>query len=464
MKTRRDFLKNSISSIAAISPLMAFLSSLENLEAADVNGEYKAIVCILLEGGCDSFNMIVPRLGSDYENYKAVRGDIALSQSSLLSFTHSNQNGLNALSYGMRSNMTEMQGLFNSGKLAIIANIGTLVEPVTQSDVLNGSASIPSQLFSHNTQRAQWMMGNAKDIETSGWAGRASDVFYPTSNPYFNITVTGDNIMQSGGNVESLEFTEASISSDTMKYYGFGPDSGGSDLGTVYQNIYEQQENANNKLLSTFAKQRVEKLNQQIILKDLFNGVESFEGFTSGVHETGIPLGEQLELVAQILSVKDNFPEKRKRQIFFVNHHGWDTHDGDNEHQVDYLSESLGFFNAALEEMGIQNNVTTFTISDFGRSLTSNGAGTDHGWGGHAFVMGGAVKGGDIYGKMPEIKKDSPDAWSDRVIPTTSIETYFATIVKWFGASDSELDNIFPNLKAFKDNPSYKDMGFMKTT
>ena len=458
MNTRRDFLKKSISSIAAVSPLMAFLSSLENLEAADVNGEYKAIVCILLEGGCDSFNMIVP-LGSDYENYKAVRGNIALGEGEISSFSHKNVNGLNTLSYGMRSNMTEMKQLFTENKLAIIANVGTLVEPVIQSDVLSGAARVPSQLFSHNTQRAQWMMGNAKNIETIGWAGRASDLFYPISNPYFNITVGGDNIMQSGGNAESFEFTESSISPNTMEYYGFGPESGSGELGIVYQKIYEQQQkNANHKILSTFAKRRVENLEQQITLEGLFEEKKSFEDFPSGVHETGVPLGEQLKLVAEILSVKDKFPEQRKRQIFFVNHHGWDTHDGDNEHQVDYLSESLGFFNAALEEMGIQNNVTTFTISDFGRSLTSNGAGTDHGWGGHAFVMGGAVKGGDIYGKMPSIKKDSPDAWSDRVIPTTSMETYFATIVKWFGASDSELDKIFPNLKAF----SQKNMGFMK--
>ena len=458
MKTRRDFLKKSIGSIVSISPLMGLLNSLE-LSAAQVDGEYKAIVCILLEGGCDSFNMIVPTETSTYENYKAVRGDIAISKEELLSFSHSNQNGLNALSYGMRASMSEMHNLFNEKKLSIIANIGTLVNPVTQSDVLSG-ATIPSQLFSHNTQRAQWMMGNSKDIETSGWAGRTSDIFYSTPNPYFNITVGSNNIMQSGGNAEAYSFTEASISPDTMEYYGFGPESGGGELGTVYQNIYKQQEGANNKLLSTFAERRIDELDHQIALESLFDGVKSFDAFTSGVHETGVPLGEQLKLVAQILSVKDNFPGQKKRQIFFVNYHGWDTHDSDNEHLVDYLSESLGAFNSALEEMGIENSVTTFTISDFGRSLTSNGAGTDHGWGGHAFVMGGAINGGDIYGKMPAMQKDSPDAWLDRVIPSTSVESYLATIVKWFGATDSELNTIFPNLEAF----SQKDMGFMKTT
>jgi uncharacterized protein (DUF1501 family) len=459
MKTRRDFLKKSIASIASVSPLMGILSSLEKLEAAQVEGEYKAIVCVLLEGGCDSFNMIVPRADDSYDDYKEVRGDIALNQKELLPFSYSNQNGLNALSYGMRSNMTQMNQLFKDQKLSIIANVGTLVNPITKNEVLNG-ASIPSQLFSHNTQRAQWLTGNSKDIEINGWAGRTADLFYPTPNPYFNITVGGNNIMQLGANVESLGFKEAIVSPNTMKYYGFGPKSGGGELGSVYQDIYEQQENKKHKLLSTFTKRRIEELNQQISLKNLFDSVDSFDGFTTGVHETGVSLGKQLELVAQILSVKDNFPGQKKRQIFFVNHHGWDTHASDNEHQVGYLSDSLGAFNAALKKMGIENNVTTFTISDFGRSLTPNGAGTDHGWGGHAFVMGGAVKGGDIYGKMPAIKKDSPDAWEDRLIPTTSIESYLATIVKWFGATENELDTIFPNLKAF----SQRNMNFMKNT
>jgi uncharacterized protein (DUF1501 family) len=457
MKTRRNFLKKSITSIAAASPLMGLLASLEKLEAAQVEGEYKAIVCILLEGGCDSFNMIVPTQDSAYDEYKEVRGNIALNQNQLIPFTHSNLNGLNTLSYGMRDSMSKMHQLFEDKKLSVIANIGTLIKPVSQNDVLNGS-SLPNQLFAHNTQRAQWMMGNAKDIELSGWAGRTSDLFYPTPNPYFNITLSGDNIMQAGGNTESLGFTEASSSPNNMKNYGFGPKSGGGELGSVYQDIYEQQQTSSNKLLSTLAKRRIKELGQQISLRNLFDSVDNFDGFSTGIHETGVSLGKQLELVAQILSVRNSFPGQKKRQIFFVNHHGWDTHAGDNEHQTSYLSDSLGAFNSALEKMGIENNVTTFTISDFGRSLTPNGAGTDHGWGGHAFVMGAAVKGGDIYGKMPAMKKDSPDAWSDRIIPTTSIESYLATIVKWFGATPSELDKIFPNLKAF----SQKDMGFMK--
>ncbi|WP_353662456.1 DUF1501 domain-containing protein [Hydrogenimonas sp. SS33] len=154
--------------------------------------------------------------------------------------------------------------------------------------------------------------------------------------------------------------------------------------------------------------------------------------------------------------MKENFPGHPKRQIFFVNKHGWDTHDSDNEHQAGYLSRSLGAFQKALDEMGLSDQVTTFTVSDFGRSLSPNGAGTDHGWGSHAFVMGGAVKGGRIYGTIPRIEPDSPDAWHDRLVPTIAMESYLATLAAWLGIAESDLDAIFPNLKSFND----RNLGF----
>ncbi|HHL45940.1 MAG TPA: DUF1501 domain-containing protein [Gammaproteobacteria bacterium] len=454
---RRNFLKTTLATAVGASPLLSLLGPAGNLRAAETSGGYKAIVCVLLEGGADVFNMVAPTQQDAYADYRSAREDIAVSRSDLIPFSHTDENGLNTLAYGMRSNMSAMQGLFEQKKLSIVANVGTLVRPVTPNDVINGSP-VPTQLFSHNSQRALWMMGNAKDIEKRGWAARAGDAFYPSPNPYFNITVGGNNIMQSGGIAEALPFSEAEISPNTMTAFGFGPESGGGDLGSVYQQIYQQQQTARNKLLATFATRRMEELDQQVTLQNLFDGVADFSGFSSGVHETGKPLGKQLELVAKILSVRDNFPGQPRRQIFFVNHHGWDTHDSDNEHQAGYLSESLGAFQTALEKMGIADQVTTFTISDFGRSLGTNGAGTDHGWGSHAFVMGGAVRGGDIFGRMPALHRDSPDAWSNRMVPTTSMEQYLATIVKWFGATDDELNSIFPNLPAFAN----RDMGFMK--
>jgi uncharacterized protein (DUF1501 family) len=444
---RRDFLKRTLTGVSGVMTLPGILSS---LEAADTSDPYKALVVILLEGGADVFNMVVPSQDSAYNDYANIRQSLAVDKEELLSITDT---------YGLRGNMERMQQLFHDQKLAIVANVGTLVEPTTKSRIEEGSAILPRQLFAHNTQRDLWMLGSAKEALSNGWAARAGDLFYPAPNPYFNITVAGNNLMQMGGIAEAISFDDAYISPDTMRYYGFGPESGGSTLGNVYQDIYEADQNRSHKLMAAFAKKRVDALHQQEILGgSLFEGVADFEGFSSGVHETGKPLGIQLEIIAKILSVRDNFPGDRKRQIFFVNHHGWDTHDSDNEHQVGYLSDSLGAFYDALDQMGITDEVTTLTISDFGRSLSPNGAGSDHGWGSHAFVVGGAVKGGTIYGTMPQLTADSPDAWSDRMIPTTSMESYLATIMKWFGATDTELDMIFPNRHAFIQT----DMGFMR--
>jgi len=446
---RRDFLKQTLAGVASISPFAAMLSSLSQLEAAEVSGEYRALVVVLLEGGADVFNMIAPRQDDAYNAYKHVRQHLSLSKESLLPLTDD---------YGMRENMESMQKLFNDKKLALIANVGTLVKPTTLQQIKEGSAILPQQLFAHNTQRDLWMLGSAKKALKNGWAARTADAFYQTPNPYVNITVAGNNLMQLGGKAEAMAFDNAYISPDTMRYYGFGPESGGSVLGNVYQDIYEAHKASAHTLMQTFAEKRVDKLEMQEKLGGvLFEGVAEFDGFDTGVHEVGKPLGKQLETVAKILSVRENFPGKPTRQIFFVNHHGWDTHDSDNEHQAGYLSDSLGAFYDALHQMGIEDQVTTLTISDFGRSLSPNGAGTDHGWGSHAFVMGGAVKGGEIYGTMPRLEPDSPDAWIDRMIPTTSMESYLATVVKWMGANESELDTIFPNRHAF----AFKDMGFM---
>jgi uncharacterized protein (DUF1501 family) len=455
---RRKFLKGAFGTTLGYSPFMAMLGSLSTLEAADVDGEYKAIVCILLEGGADVFNMVVPREDTPYQQYQAVRKHLSLPQSSLLAINHDNISGDNPRLYGLRDNMGRMQQLFEDRKLAIVANVGTLAEPVNRSAIENGSAVLPQQLFAHNTQRSLWMIGDASQSRPTGWAARMGDLFYPTPNPYFNVTVAGNNQMQLGGIADAIAFDDAYVSPDTMRYYGFGPESGGSALGNVYEDIYEARANDSHRLMAAMAQKRVEILQQQETLGgSLFEGVQEFDQFDTGVHEVGKPLGKQLEIVAKILSVKNNFPGQRKRQVFFVNHHGWDTHDSDNAHQAGYLSECLGDFQDAMESMGISQNVTTFTISDFGRSLSPNGAGTDHGWGSYAFVMGGAVKGREIYGKMPRLEPDSPDAWIDRMIPTTPMESYLATIVKWFGATESELDVIFPNRHAF----SPLDLGFM---
>ena len=440
---RREFIKST----ALGASLLPFVGLSTLLEAAEVEGEYKAIVVVLLEGGADVFNMIAPN-DEAYNDYVTARGSIALPKESLLDIGDG---------YGMRENMTAMQRLYLDKKMAIVANVGTLVEPVTATEVEAGSKVIPFELFAHNIQRAQWMFGDATGTLRSGWAARVADKFYTQPNPYFNINVADvNNNLQYGAKAEALHFDDAYISPNTMESYGFGPMSGGGELGSVYYELYKEEQKSTHNLMKAFAQKRMAEMDMPEKLEGIFDGVQEFGNFSTGVHEVGKSLGAQLELVAKILSVKDAFPGEKKRQIFFVNHHGWDTHDSDNEHQVGYLSDSLGAFQDAMASMGMENQVTTITISDFGRSLTSNNAGTDHGWGSHAFVMGGSVKGGQIYGTMPTLSKNSLDFWSDRLVPAIAMESYLATVVKWFGATESELDTIFPNRHAF----AQLNMGF----
>ncbi len=452
MINRREFVKLAVASAVGASPLVSMLRHPLVAGAADQGGGYKAIVCVLLEGGADSFNMVAPRSGASSSAYSAVRGAMALPVGSLLPLAPANYN--DGVQYGLHPTMTRMKGLFDENKLAVIANVGTLVQPVTRTEVENG-APVPQQLFAHNTQRDLWMTANAAQSERAGWAARVADLF-DRNDELFNITVGGKNLMQSGGTQQPFEFSGDDIYAFD-DYYAFRNDGA---IGDAYQQLLALDGDSGNRLVKSFARARQRDIRLHNTLSDSFEHAENFTNFPEGVHESGDSLGKQLRAVAKMLSVRNDLPGRPQRQIFFVNYHDWDTHNtplDPESHKVDYLDKCLGAFYDDLEQMGIENRVTTLTLSDFGRSITPNGAGTDHGWGGHAYVMGGAVNGGDIYGIMPKIEANSPDAVEDRVIPTTAVEQYLATVVSWFGASAAEVQQLFPNLSSF----SSPDLGFM---
>jgi uncharacterized protein (DUF1501 family) len=366
---------------------------------------------------------------------------------------------LSSGAFGFNPKMTRMQQLFNSNKLAVIANVGPLVEPIPADQISSAetfsdlTAPIPNQLFSHNSQRDLWMQVNARTAESKGWAAKTADIL--ALGNLINITVGGSNLMQRGGIFKPLAVADDIYAFDDF-YRVRMPDT---SVGQAYRQLMQANKNHLNKLLGNFAKTRQDEIN----LQERLDGIlpPRRVAFSNGVHEVGRTLGSQLEMVTRLLDARtsDFFPD---RQIFFVNYHGWDTHDtpvagsGPNSHKVEYLDESLGTFYQVLEDMGIQEQVTTFTIADFGRSITSNGNGTDHGWGGHAFVLGGAVNGG-FYGEMPRIERNSADAIAGRVVPTTSVEQYLATLVSWLGVNDADLDTVFGNLHSFNS----RGLGFM---
>ncbi len=386
---RRKFLKTTAVSAAATlaSPLFADQKS-------TAGEDYKALVCVMLEGGADSLNMVIPKARfDDYLAYAGVRGRYAVSREQ--------SRALRRTAYGLHPNMARMQRLFNYDKMAIVANVGVLHRPLDARQIQKANtaadlaAAAPDQLFSHVAQREHWMSAGAED----GWAAR---VAREIGGEFVNISVGGHNTMQSS------EDHNPFIAHDDI--FGTHP-----AMGQI----------------------------RRAAVDTYFEDDGSFEGKS---------LGEQLQMVLDLIEHR-KAGGFAKRQIYFVSDGGWDLHSQERDNQVRFaqkvssLDRSLGEFSAALERLGLGEKVTTCTMSDFGRTLYMGGE--DHGWGGHAFVIGGAVRSG-IYGNIPTIAGDTADTLANgALIPTTSADQYLATMVAWLTDNQMNLEKIFPSLRHF---------------
>ncbi len=474
--SRRQFLGQA--SCAAIGST-AFLSSVLNLGMINTaaarphilsNGnDYKAMVCILLAGGSDSFNMLVPTSSSDYADYSAVRGDLALSyvagdpaQSEVLEL-----NGTDALgrSYGVHQGMSEVRDLYNNGNLAFLSNIGTLVEPITDVDDLYGTGKqVPLGLYSHADQIMQWQTSVPQNRSAVGVGGRMADMLKDMCGidaVSMNISLDGKNRFQAGNSV--IEFSIPN--SATPDNLGFeAPPSWWPSQGYLSQ-VRDQAVNSlvedvySNVFQSTYG-----SLTRQT--------VESIDLFKSALaRKPDIPvtfsdnrLSQDLKMIADVISVNQHLGNKR--QIFFTTFGGWDHHDevlGNQNRMLPILSNAMNEFNAAMTNLGLQDEVVTFTISDFARTLTSNGNGSDHAWGGNSMIMGGAIDGGKIYGNYPILNLNDSLNIDERgrFIPTTSVDEFYAELALWFGASPNDLSYILPNIGNFYSySPSNPPIGF----
>lgn len=441
---RRDFLKLQASLALSSSSLLSLLGAFSPLKAEE-STDYKALVCVFLEGGNDAFNMVVPTSASAYSEYTKIRGDLSVPKDALLPLKNSD--------YGL-FNMPALQEMFNSDKLAIVANVGTLIRPITKQEFSTG-VSNPPQLFSHIDQQKQWMTANSNAIESSGWAARAADIL-SNNNDFTNISVDGSNFMQFGGEKAAFEI---SGTINPFRNYGYNDPDSMFAFDEILHQIIQREAESEHILIKAYAENRVKNIDYRTSVSEALEDAEAFNFTSSLDNEPGVPLAKQLEMIAKLISVHTQLPNAPKRQIFFARLHGFDHHAlqmRDHPLKLNYLSTALQEFQNAIERMNLSEQVTTFTASDFGRSLVPNGNGTDHGWGGHAFVMGGAVKGGEIYGDIPELKSLSGSYSSEyitdsgRVIPTTSVEQYLATLASWFGPySSTELETLFPNLNNF---------------
>jgi len=449
---RRHFLKQAAG--IALGSSSAFTTS-AGLQLANAmvqpNDSYKALVCIFLFGGNDAFNMVVPTEEAEYAAYKASRQTLAIEQNRLLSL--SSLSGVGA-KLGFHPNMPHAQQLFNSGKLALLTNVGALVEPVSKANYQGNKSLLPPQLFSHNDQQT-FLQSLQSSTRRNGWAGRAADAMQSMNTNKklsMNISLSGSNIWQSGNSVVPYSIDAAGI----KELDNFNKKSGDArELSRIqiYQALLAQQQE--NIFQREYAR-------TQTIAWDLAGDVKTAldaQAPLQTVFPAGNPLAANLKMVAQMLSARGSL--QVSRQTFFIGMGDYDTH-GDQLRRHDILlaqlSSALDAFYKATVELGIADQVTTFTTSDFGRTLTSNGDGTDHGWGSHQMMMGGAVKGGEIYGTFPElIVGGKDDAGEGRIIPTNSMDQYAATLASWYGLPAGNFADVFPNLARFND----LDLGFL---
>ncbi len=460
---RRDFLSTLGLGCASVgaTTLLSGITNMGLLNAAAVanapvytqNG-YKALVCILLSGGNDSYNMLMPRGTSEYTQYADVRTNLKIPQEQLLPINTLNPDGK---LYGLHPNMPNIQGMFENGNLAFVANVGALIAPTTLT-TFNADIDLPLGLFSHSDQQKHWQTSIPQDRNALGWGGRLADVLYTNNanqNISMNISLDGTNIFQRGNTIQEYAIEPRNNGSVAIN---------GSTNNGFYQSLKRQ---TLDNLLDISYQNILETAYANSVTGSKNTSLEFSTAIQNGTQFTTVfaedDLSERLNMVARTIAARDFL--NVTNQTFFVQLGGFDTHDNFLLEHGDLMSKldaGLKSFYDALVELGIENDVTTFTISDFSRKLVSNGNGSDHAWGGHAIVMGGAVKGQKIYGQYPELfLGNSLDTGDGRLIPTISCDEYFAELALWFGASGADLEYILPNIGNFW-TPGSQPIGFME--
>ena len=457
--SRRAFLQRaSALSVAGVAaPWAINLAAMAEASAATAT-DYKALVCVFLYGGNDYANTVAPYDTTSHASYLSFRPSFghtraALAATALTPTVAPTDSGGFAHQYALAPNLAALMPLFNAGKLAVMLNVGPLVQPTTKLQYTTKSGRLPPKLFSHNDQQSVWQSSSPEGA-TSGWGGRIGDLFQASNaNTTFTcVNVSGNAVFLSGKYAVQYQVsTNGSVPMAGLKNPLFGSAACTAALRTlVTQARGHVLENEYN---------RVSK--RSIDANEILTGALSSAAALSTVFPTGNSLADQLKLVARMISAAPGLG--LKRQVFFVSLGGFDTHDGmltNHPALMTKLGEGMAAFYAATTELNVADKVTTFTSSDFGRTMSGNADGSDHGWGSMHFVMGGAVKGKRFYGTAPVVANNGPDdVGQGRLLPTTSVEQFAATMGGWLGVSDTELLDLLPNLDNY--NASARKLGFL---
>ncbi len=454
---RRAFLKRAaaMSAIGAGAPLAMNLAAAGEA-AAFAASDYKALVCVFLFGGNDYANTVVPYDLANYDLYNAIRGGgagrtrggVALGHDELTATALTTvvpQTLTDNMQYALAPEMTRLAGLFNSGQAAIQLNIGPLVAPVTLAQY-NGSDRVnyplPPKLFSHNDQQSIWQSDGSEGA-TVGWGGKLGDLALSNNgtSSLTCISAQGNAVFVSGNT--ALQYgisTDGAIPIWSAKGWLWGAAQPSNALHSLIT------QSSANVMENEFARVTTRSMDLESVVNNALSPVT-----LNTVFPSNNSLADQLKIVARMIGARTTLSEKR--QVFFVSLGGFDTHDGLMENHPGLMAKidgAMGAFYDATVEMGVADKVTAFTASDFGRSLAFNGNGTDHGWGGHHFVVGGAVRGGRYYGTAPHVSLSSDDqVGQGRLLPSTSVDQLAATVARWFGVADSDLSTVLPNIGRF---------------
>lgn len=475
---RREFLGQA--SCAAVGST-TFLSTLLNLQTMNASAgfnssignkaeDYKAIICLLNSGGLDSYNMLVPRTGSAYQTYATTRSNMAIPAQDLLPINPLNPDGNE---YGVSPHLPNVRNLFENGKLSFLTNIGSLVQPINKQQFLNGTVPTPLGLQSHADQLMHWQTGTPHQRSAIGWGGRIADMLNDVNENQqisMSISTSGSNIFQTGINTSQFNCVTYHSGADRWR-------NGAVNIhhyNDTWYTAIKRREAIDAFMNPTYA--NIFKNTFRKTIKSSINGAQLLDPITSNPpiwneEFEDTQLSNKFELVARIIAGHEDL--NVKRQIFFIDYGGWDHHLDlltMQESMFQELDNALFSFQSALEQLNVQNQVLTIELSEFARTTNSNGNGTDHGWGGNVFSMGGPVRGKRIFGNFPSLAMTNWNLNNDTnpldlggtLIPTLSADEYFAEIALWYGVPSSELVNLFPNLGYFYDPMSGNNpIGFL---
>jgi uncharacterized protein (DUF1501 family) len=462
--SRRAFLQRSsqLAAMGAASSYALGLAGIGEAAAFSSDGGYKALVCVFLYGGNDHGNTLIPFDAANYARYAAIRGGmgeegggVALPRSSLsgtVLMPAGGQTLTDDITYALAPSMPRLKARFDEGRLAALLNVGPLEAPMTRAQYDNRSVPRPPKLFSHNDQQSTWQSSQPEGSPT-GWGGRMGDLAQASNtNAMFTaINATGNAVFLSGQQAVPYQVSSSGAVLFRPLRQGrlFRSNAGSDALASIVAS------SSGNIMAADYATINNRSITFGSFVDDALAGASLSTDFGSDNR-----LATQLRTVAQMIAARQSLGVTR--QVFMVSMGGYDNHDGligRHESLLAQLDFALDAFYSATVELGVADRVTTFTASDFGRTLTSNGDGSDHGWGGHYFILGGSVNGGRFYGRAPHVSVDTDDqVGRGRLLPTTSVDEYSATLAHWLGISSSDLPSIAPNIGRFATS----DLGFLR--